>query len=265
MYEGGDSFGYVNVGAQIAEGLRNGQIPETAWDTGTRSMEFLSGVLFFLTQAHLVIGFVVFGLLAYLGAVLAFRAFDLAFPEGNRRRYAVLVLLFPTMVFWPSSLSKDSWLVLGLGVAMYGFARVLRQRAGRLPARAGRDGGRLPDPSAHGRAAAVDGRDRVRAAAAATARRSGAPVAAWVVGVLIFSAGAGYVLANFADELLPQDENVQQAQLDRLLERTATNTQTGGSQFEADAVDSPGEVRPAPCSPSRSARSRTRRPTSSRR
>lgn len=236
VYEGGDSLLYVREGERIAAMLRDGVIPENAWDTGTRSMEFVSGAVFALSQPTVIHGFVIFALLAYLGAVLAFKAFTLGFPEGDRRRYAALVLLLPSMLFWPSSISKDSWLIFCLGVGMYGAARLLRRLPrGYVLLAAGTAGVYLIRPHMGALLA-------VAAAAAFAIRfrdpdtRSGA--LAWLVGLVLVVAGTGFVLANFADELLPQDQLIEGSRVQALLDKTEEQTAIGGSEFEARPVDS---------------------------
>jgi hypothetical protein len=51
-------------------------------------------------------------------------------PDGDRRRYALLLFLWPTLVFWPSSISKDGWLLFTVGIASLGVARVLARSRG---------------------------------------------------------------------------------------------------------------------------------------
>jgi hypothetical protein len=237
VYEGGDSFLYVRVGGEIAEQLRSGAgIPESAWETGTRSMEFISGVLFAVTQPTVVHGFVLFALLAYLGAYLALRGFSIAFPDGDRRRYAMLIMLTPTMLFWPSSISKDSWLVFGLGVGIYGVARVYRRlRGGYLLLLAATAAIYLVRPhmaALFALAAAVGFSLRFRDEGV----RRGAT--AWIIGMVIVSSSAGYALATY-DEFLPQDENVHGTRLDQVLGAVERQTRLGGSEFESRPVETP--------------------------
>ena len=237
VYRTGDSFRYLSNGASIAARLRDGGgIPENAWATGTQSMDFIAGVAFALTQPGTVHGFVLFALLAYFGAYLALRGFTLAFPDGDRRRYAVLIMLTPTMVFWPSSISKDSWLVFTLGAGMYGIARIYRREPGGYWIGVAATAGMYlvrPHMAALFLVAAVIGfLIRVRDPAV----RRGAT--AWLVGLVIFSAGAGYALATF-DEFLPKDENVDGTTLDQVLSETDRRTRIGGSEFESRPVETP--------------------------
>jgi hypothetical protein len=74
--------------------------------------------------------FFVFAWFNFLGCYLFYRAFRIAFPEGDGRRYAFLVFLLPSLLYWPSSLGKEGWMVLALGLASYGLARVLAHRFG---------------------------------------------------------------------------------------------------------------------------------------
>jgi len=52
-----------------------------------------------------------------------------AVPAAVHRRYAVLVLFLPTLLYWPSSLGKDAWMQLWIGVALYGAALVFTRSA----------------------------------------------------------------------------------------------------------------------------------------
>ena len=74
--------------------------------------------------------FFVFAWFNFLGCYLFYRAFRIAFPEGDGRRYAFLVILLPSLLYWPSSLGKEGWMILALGLASYGLARVLDHRFG---------------------------------------------------------------------------------------------------------------------------------------
>jgi hypothetical protein len=74
--------------------------------------------------------FFVFAWFNFLGCYLFYRAFRIAFPEGDGRRYAFLVLLLPSLLYWPSSLGKEGWMMLALGLASYGLARALAGRFG---------------------------------------------------------------------------------------------------------------------------------------
>jgi hypothetical protein len=42
----------------------------------------------------------------------------------------ILVMLWPTLLYWPSSIGKDCWLILGVGIASLGAAKIFVRRPG---------------------------------------------------------------------------------------------------------------------------------------
>jgi hypothetical protein len=62
---------------------------------------------------------------------MCYRAFVTAVPNGNRRVFSVLVLLYPSMILWTSSLGKDALVVFFLGMAMYGVALLSKRIDGK--------------------------------------------------------------------------------------------------------------------------------------
>ena len=60
---------------------------------------------------------------AVVGFLMAFRA---GLPRLDPKRYSVLLLFWPSLVYWPSSIGKESLMLLGLGLTAYGTARMLR-------------------------------------------------------------------------------------------------------------------------------------------
>jgi hypothetical protein len=91
---------------------------------GTNFVKLLTGVVYTVTPATEISGFLMFSWVGFLGFVLFWRAFRLAVPEGDSRKYALLVLLLPSLVYWPSSIGKEAWMMLALGITAYGAARV---------------------------------------------------------------------------------------------------------------------------------------------
>jgi hypothetical protein len=128
---GGDAANYHAAGAAYAPLVR-------AFDfsfvdppyVGTVFIENAAGVLYAFTGPTLPGAFLVFSVLAFLGAWFFYRAHRTAFPDGDHRLFALFIFFFPTMVFWPSSLGKDALIVFGLGLATYGTARLVRRISG---------------------------------------------------------------------------------------------------------------------------------------
>jgi hypothetical protein len=57
-----------------------------------------------------------------------YKAFRTAVPDGDHRRYAWLLFFMPSLLYWPSSIGKDAWMLMGLGAAALGAARLLARR-----------------------------------------------------------------------------------------------------------------------------------------
>jgi hypothetical protein len=71
--------------------------------------------------------FVIFSLAALWGGYFFYRAFCVAFPQGNRGLYGLLVVLLPSILYWSSAIGKDALEQLFIGISAYGFARVVRR------------------------------------------------------------------------------------------------------------------------------------------
>ncbi len=130
MAHGADAFVYDKDGNRIAESLRhfNFGFDPGAEVPGTGGLKVISGVVSVFTGASTAAKFLVFSWIAFLGCYLLYRAFATALPDADHRRYALLIFLWPSMFFWPSSIGKDGWMIFTLGIASLGAARVLVRR-----------------------------------------------------------------------------------------------------------------------------------------
>ena len=127
----GDAQRYHDAGIRIAEALHEGREWIAAGPfPGTAYVEGLTGYLYWVIGPTLVGGFIVYSWLGFWGLLLFQRALALAVPDGAVRRYALLVLFLPSLQFWPSSIGKDAWMTLCLGLGAYGAARLLTHRRG---------------------------------------------------------------------------------------------------------------------------------------
>jgi hypothetical protein len=137
VYGTGDALRYDKVGAEIANGFHAGTLRASdlvPTSTGTPFLEDVTGLLYTLMGPSRLGGFLVFSWLSFFGLFLFHRAALRGTPEGDQRRYALLVLFLPSLLFWPSSIGKEGLMMLALGACAYGAARVLeRQAAGWLP------------------------------------------------------------------------------------------------------------------------------------
>ena len=119
-----DAEGYNLYAVANFRAWRDGTVTwEWGGKQGTQYMELITTAVYAAIGPSPLAGFVVFTSLAFWGQYLLFRAFRTALPDGNGRRYALLVLLLPSMLYWPSSIGKESWLMLFVGVTALGAAR----------------------------------------------------------------------------------------------------------------------------------------------
>jgi hypothetical protein len=132
MVHGADAFVYDKEGNRIADALRHldfGFDPK-AEVPGTGGMRVVTGVVSVFTGADRAAKFLIFAWLGFLGCWLLYRAFVTAMPDADHRRYALLLFLWPSLIYWPSSIGKDGWMLFTLGIASLGAARVLVRRPG---------------------------------------------------------------------------------------------------------------------------------------
>jgi hypothetical protein len=124
-----DAAGYHAAGAAFAPDLRSLHFGvETGVIPGTGFIDLITGIVYAITGASQLTGFFVFAWLSMLGQILCWRAFKIGVPEGDNKRYALLILFFPTMLYWPASIGKEAWMLLAIGITLYGAARMLQRR-----------------------------------------------------------------------------------------------------------------------------------------
>jgi len=124
---GVDALSYDNEGARLAESFRQFDFTVAAGRSipGTGTVRYSTGLVHLFTNSSYVGTFLLYSFVAFCGLLLFYRAFAIGIPGGHRRRYALLVFFWPSLLFWPSSIGKESLMVFGLGLASLGAARIL--------------------------------------------------------------------------------------------------------------------------------------------
>ena len=123
---------YTNQGALLSDNLRGGQF--TLEGTGINHIvgdggaSIYGGIIMTIVGPNKLAAFLVAAFLSFVGSVLFYLAFKAVFPEANRGRYALLVFLFPSVLFWTADVSKESAMFFGLGLVAYGMALILTGR-----------------------------------------------------------------------------------------------------------------------------------------
>lgn len=226
-----DAARYDREGSAVAASIWSGDVGSVAFAFGTRAMELITGVVFAVAGPSPLTGFVVFGLLAWLGQMLFLRAYEVWMGGERRRLYTALVLFAPTLLFWPASIGKESWMLLTLGMATLGIARFLKDRSGLVLAVLGLTGAALVRPhmsvmlvAAAAGALVLSGRESIR-----TSTR--------VLGVVLV-AGGGLVLASQLQSFF-RLESLSIDSLTGFTEEVDRRTSTGGSEFSNVLISNP--------------------------
>lgn len=134
IYNGqGDAGIYHEAGATFARHFRDGEpihpIPIVEnFPVESQRIGDVVGVLYSITGPSVYAGFLFFSYICFWGQVLVVRAFKAAVPEGDYRRFAVLVLFLPSLLFWPASIGKEALMIGCLGVICYGGGLLLAPR-----------------------------------------------------------------------------------------------------------------------------------------
>jgi hypothetical protein len=133
-----DAFEYHRVGVDLAMRFRAGNfdtgLPSLS---GTEFISFFTGIVYTVTGPSIFAGFLLYSWLAFGGMFYLYRAFTIAIPDGRKRSYARLLFFLPSMLYWPSSIGKEAWMLFTLGLAAFGTARLLTGRPWRGLALAG--------------------------------------------------------------------------------------------------------------------------------
>jgi hypothetical protein len=128
-YGGGDYLMYYRQGLEYAQRMSQGDFAmlvrsaewwgATWW--GTQFVFFPTGAVLSLLGPTLQGGFVAFALLGFLGLIGFAVAFRRMYPHVPVERYLLLLWLLPSLWFWPAAIGKDALLLMGLGLAVWGY------------------------------------------------------------------------------------------------------------------------------------------------
>lgn len=130
VYERGDEQVYhpaaVDLGERIHQGVWSleGTAIE-AFGSQTQSVSWMLGMVYSVVGESAFLGYVVFSWMSWIGVMLLYRAFRLTIPDVDSKPYALLVFFLPSIVYWPSIMGKDAFMILCIGVVTVGFARFL--------------------------------------------------------------------------------------------------------------------------------------------
>jgi hypothetical protein len=241
LYDGqADAKLYSNEGARLAASYRVGDFgADIGRDfIGTGFIRVFTGFIYSFTGPSVFVAYAVYSLIGFWGLYFLYRAFRVGVPDGDARRYSLLVLLLPSMLFWPSGLGKEAWMTLAIGLTAYGAALMLGgHRRWLVPLAVGTTAGLVVRP--HIMAALVVGIALAFLVGRSPRRPTELTPVLRCVGALLVAAGA-FAVIHMAGDFLGVD-GTSASGIDGAIHDTADRTAKGGSQFEAPGVHSPQE------------------------
>ena len=189
----------------------------------------LSGALQSVIGPSLQTVTVVFALASFWGEYFCYRAFCTAAPSEDPSQAALLLFLLPSVVFWPACIGKDAVILLSIGLAAYGLAKLGQHIvvAGTLLAGIGIAGVLLVRPHV----AAMFATACVLPLLLGKTRRGIAGVFGKVFGLPLLIAVTLYLSSTAGDFL--QVENFSQS--GAVFRKVAASNNSGGSAFAGSA------------------------------
>ena len=240
-----DAGVYSDGAAEIAKLMKNGvftSVPPNleGRPPETQRVALVLSFFYLVTGASRWAGSVVFAWMAFGGRLLMWRALKLAVPEADHRRYLLLLLFFPSLLYWPASIGKEALMMLALGVVSYGAALLLsdKVRAGSIFVFVGGVAGLVVIRPHYGALAVM-----ALGVGSLVGTLRGVGGGAGLRSTLVRVVALG-VLLVVAVVVLSQTARFfggegSEGGLSGALEKTLDQTTTGGSSFDPPAVDTP--------------------------
>lgn len=243
-YERGDAQRYLSVGSEFADQFRSGRIglgDLLPASRGTAFVEELSGLVQAIVGSSSIGNFMFFAWMAFLGKVALLAAARIAVPNLQIRRYALLVLFLPSMLFWPSSVGKDAWMVLTLGLFCLGAAKLFtRSTSGFLWLALGGVGMTYVRPHLALIAFTAFGVAMVLGRRVGASSSTSGSLALRGFGLLVLVVGFSFAVSQ-ASGLIPGFSPDGGIDLEQTLNETERRSSQGGSEIEVTSPNSPLE------------------------
>jgi hypothetical protein len=228
-----DAFHYWTVGLMRAADFQSlgwAAFPGPYWSTNL--IGNICGVAILLIGDALPTLFIAFTLVSLVGTYLFYRAFEIAFPNGDRWLFGVLVALLPSLLFWSSFVGKDALIQFFIAMTCFGFARLIERTdlSGILTCAIGLVGVLL-----------IRVHIAIMLAIAASfpfaigRSRAGGPNLILKILLIPLLAGGTYLLIRNAWSMLDLPDNTSASILDQE-NSAAFNSQIGGSAFNGGAT-----------------------------
>ncbi|MEZ4866334.1 MAG: hypothetical protein R3C14_33765 [Caldilineaceae bacterium] len=201
---------------------------------GTTMLCHVTGLLYTIMPVSAAGAFFFFAFLSFIGMVFCYRAVRIAWPNADTDNYILFIFFLPSILFWPSSLGKDAWILCWTGLAAWGWVVFTRRNNlfGLIWIVVALLLLQLVRPHIAAFLALSMG-----AAYALYSTRGQRSVFTWLVGLVVVGGLSYYMLLNGAS-FLEIDELSVTAIEDRMVEQQQRTTQ-GGSRYAAVSIFSP--------------------------
>lgn len=128
-YDGGDAGRYYRFGLVYADFIRaldfsfmSPAYYRSGHFWGTQAMISFSGAVLSVIGPTIHGEFLAFSILAFAGLLLVCVAYHRNFLHLDPKKYAILLLFCPSLWFWSSSVGKDSLILVGTCLVIYGYS-----------------------------------------------------------------------------------------------------------------------------------------------
>ncbi len=119
-----DAYAYDAGGKGHALMLARGEWPTHLVTLGTSFVKLLVALFYYAAGVSFGGISILWAWFGTIGMLFFHLAFTTAFPQGHRRLYTLMIFLYPSLLLWTSSLGKDALVIMLLGMAAYGVARL---------------------------------------------------------------------------------------------------------------------------------------------
>ncbi len=208
----------------------------------TQRVALVLALVYGVTGASRWAGSFVFAWMAFGGRLLMWRALKCALPEADHRRYLLLLMFFPSLVFWPGSIGKEALMMLSLGVVAYGAAQIFSERVqlrSILTFSVGVASLLFIRPHMAAIAVASLGLASVVGTLGGLGRKNSLRSIAIRTTSLAVLVVVAVVVLSQTGKFFDQEGQSGESGIASVLDKTLETTTTGGSQFAAPTVNSP--------------------------
>jgi len=125
-----DALSYHQHAVHLAGQMRGGEWRSIPYGIGNMAVVLPTALLYAIFGPAFQAMFLVSAMVGLGGAILLYRAFAMWQPAGRCRLYALILFFLPSLGVWRTLYGKDSLVMLGLGLACYGYSAWLARHRG---------------------------------------------------------------------------------------------------------------------------------------